>query len=108
MPPMLSDQQKSRGARAILGWTQKDLAKVSGVSFQTICTFENSQHALHPNNLSAVWKAFTNAGIQFTNYTVGFGNSEEANVQVAGGPEPVDDPRRPDQHAELSEPATTG
>lgn len=103
MPPMLSDQQKSRGARAILGWTQKDLAKVSGVSFQTICTFENSQHALHPNNLIAVWKAFTNAGIRFTDHTVGLSGGA-----VAGGPEPVDDPRRPDQHVELSEPATTG
>lgn len=54
-----------RAARALLGWSQKELARLTGVSAATIRNFENSQRALMPANAAAIESAFAQAGIEF-------------------------------------------
>jgi transcriptional regulator with XRE-family HTH domain len=52
-----------RAARALLGWTQPDLAKRSGVSANTISGFEKGATAPIPANLAALVRAFQAAGV---------------------------------------------
>lgn len=47
-----------RAARALLGWSQKELARLTGVSAATIRNFENGQRALMPANAAAIESAF--------------------------------------------------
>jgi transcriptional regulator with XRE-family HTH domain len=57
--------EQIRAARAILGWSQDELASAAHVSKPTIADFE--RHAREPmvNNLSAIRRACEEAGIQF-------------------------------------------
>jgi len=66
----LSDAQKFRAARAILDWSQQDLADYAGISPGAINTFERGKRKLHPNNKYACLRAFTDAGITFTDMTI--------------------------------------
>lgn len=61
----LTDPQKFRGARAVLDWTQDELAERAGVSKATISYFEKGTRAMLHNNKMACWKAFFAAGISF-------------------------------------------
>ncbi len=54
-----------RAARALLKWTQDDLAKKSGVSAVTIRKFENGRSAAHLGTLTLLNQAFEAAGIEF-------------------------------------------
>lgn len=66
----LTDQQKSRGARSIIGWSQTDLARASGVATITVSNFERGTHYMIRNNKLAVWKAFADAGVVFTDNAI--------------------------------------
>lgn len=57
--------EQIRAARAILGWSQDDLASAANVSKPTVADFE--RHAREPmvNNLLAIRRACEDAGIQF-------------------------------------------
>ena len=70
--PTLSDQQKFKAARVILGWTQKDLAARAEIGQNTVVAFELGTRAMMPKNKQACWEVFHNAGILFTDYAVGF------------------------------------
>jgi transcriptional regulator with XRE-family HTH domain len=52
-----------RAARALLGWAQPDLAARSGVSGNTISSFEKGATSPIPANLAALVAAFTAAGV---------------------------------------------
>jgi hypothetical protein len=57
--------EQVRAARAFLGWTQVDLGKAAGLSFETIRNFETSCFPLSPLGHAAVRKAFKKAGVEF-------------------------------------------
>lgn len=54
-----------RAARALLGWTQQELAARANVSPSTIADFERGKRSPVPNNLEAVRSALENGGITF-------------------------------------------
>lgn len=53
-----------RAARALLGWTQDDLAERAEVSRGTIRGFESGQHALQRATSAAVCRALEAAGVR--------------------------------------------
>lgn len=61
---MISTEQ-CRGARAMLGWSQGQLAEAAGVSRATVVDFERGVRVPHRNNLSAIRRALETAGIIF-------------------------------------------
>jgi transcriptional regulator with XRE-family HTH domain len=54
-----------RAARALLGWTQKELAAQSGLSEMAIKNLERQQSDPRSSTLAAIVKAFDNAGVVF-------------------------------------------
>ncbi|MGV1768230.1 helix-turn-helix transcriptional regulator [Rhizobium rhizogenes] len=57
--------EQCRGARAMLGWSQAELAKAANVSRQTVADFERGAHIPISNNLASMITAFQEAGIEF-------------------------------------------
>ncbi|WP_280953094.1 helix-turn-helix transcriptional regulator [Mesorhizobium sp. WSM3864] len=57
--------EQCRGARAMLGWSQAELADAAGVSRATVVDFERGLRVPHRNNLIAIREAFEAAGIEF-------------------------------------------
>src|SRR3546814_17573938 len=55
--------KQCRAARGVLGWEQKDLARESLVSDQTIRRFEKDQHTPKPATLLLLRLAFERDGI---------------------------------------------
>nr|WP_280985129.1 helix-turn-helix transcriptional regulator [Gluconobacter morbifer] len=54
-----------RGARAMLGISQTELAEAASVSRQTIVDFERGARTPYANNLAALRKALEAAGVEF-------------------------------------------
>lgn len=54
-----------RGARAMLGLSQKALASRSGVGERTLVEFEKNQSRPLPRTLDALRRALESAGIEF-------------------------------------------
>ncbi|ARP67166.1 helix-turn-helix transcriptional regulator [Mesorhizobium sp. B2-5-9] len=54
-----------RAARALLAWSQHDLAKQAGVATSTVADFERGQRIPVANNAQAIRTALENAGIRF-------------------------------------------
>ena len=65
MQKILSEQVKA--ARYLLGWEQKKLAEVSGVSLPTIGRLESQPGPLtaYESTVSAIRTALENAGVEF-------------------------------------------
>lgn len=61
---MLTPAQ-SRAARALLNWSQPQLAEASGTSVSTIRDFETGKRTPIANNLAAIRQALEAAGVQF-------------------------------------------
>jgi transcriptional regulator with XRE-family HTH domain len=59
---MLSPEQ-CRAARALLDWTQEELAERAGVSRSTVRGFENGQHELHRASTVVIRTALEQAGV---------------------------------------------
>ena len=57
--------EQCRGARAMLGWSQDDLAKAAFVGRQTVTDFERGARVPISNNLVSIRRAFERAGIEF-------------------------------------------
>jgi DNA-binding XRE family transcriptional regulator len=55
-----------RAARALLEWTQGDLAKRVGIALRTVRDFENGKRTPLPIVRSSILQAFEQAGIEFT------------------------------------------
>jgi DNA-binding XRE family transcriptional regulator len=56
---------QSRGARAMLGWSQATLAKAASVAQQTVVDFERGARTPYRNNLAAIQRALEAAGVEF-------------------------------------------
>jgi transcriptional regulator with XRE-family HTH domain len=54
-----------RGARAMIGWSQRELAEAAKVARQTVVDFERGAHTPYPNNLAAIRAALEAAGVEF-------------------------------------------
>jgi len=62
-----------RAGRALLDWTQEDLATASGVSRSTVREFENGHHYLHAASEAAIIAALVDAGVTLVSLSEGPG-----------------------------------
>jgi transcriptional regulator with XRE-family HTH domain len=56
---------QSRAARALIEWSQEELAANANLSLSTIRDFEKSRRLPHVNNLAAIRRALEDAGVVF-------------------------------------------
>jgi transcriptional regulator with XRE-family HTH domain len=56
-----------RAARAMIGWSQDQLATASKVAKATIANFEAGTREPYPRTLKDIWEALEAAGVEFTN-----------------------------------------
>lgn len=56
---------QSRAGRALVNWSQPELAAASGCSVSTIRDFETSKRVPIANNLAALRSALESAGVNF-------------------------------------------
>ena len=61
---MISPNQ-CKAARALLGWTQEQLAVTAGIGISTVREFELGQRKPIARNRQAILDAFSAAGIEF-------------------------------------------
>ena len=59
--------EQCREARALLAWTDEDLAKQARCSRATVVNFERTVGRPHPEAAAALRSAFEQAGVEFTN-----------------------------------------
>jgi transcriptional regulator with XRE-family HTH domain len=57
--------EQCRAGRALLDWSQEDLAQRSQVAARTVRYFEKGERELIPGNIAALRRAFENAGVVF-------------------------------------------
>ena len=57
--------EQCRAARALLNWSQPDLAEAAGTARGTIANFERGASVPHPNNLTDIRTALEAAGVEF-------------------------------------------
>lgn len=57
--------RQCKAARALLGWTQRQLAAAAGVAAPTVATFESGSSVPMPQNLQAIRRALEEGGIEF-------------------------------------------
>jgi transcriptional regulator with XRE-family HTH domain len=62
-----------RAARALLNWTQEDLARRASVTPQTVRLFESGGSRPYRTTLAEIQRAFENAGIVFLETDAGKG-----------------------------------
>ena len=58
--------EQVRSARALLQWSQADLAHRADVAVSTIADFEKGQRVSIPNNISAIQQALESVGVRFS------------------------------------------
>jgi transcriptional regulator with XRE-family HTH domain len=56
-----------RGARALLDWTQPDLARAAGLGISTVIDYERERRRVSEVATSAIKSALEQQGIKFTN-----------------------------------------
>jgi len=54
-----------RAARALLGWTQPQLAKAAGFGLSTIVDFEKERRTISAAAVTAITVALENSGVEF-------------------------------------------
>ncbi|KZC15892.1 XRE family transcriptional regulator [Rhodanobacter sp. FW510-R12] len=64
-PPADLSPKHVRAARALLAWSQQELAKAAGVATSTVADFERGQRTPVANNAQAIRGALEGAGIRF-------------------------------------------
>lgn len=62
---MLITAEQCRAARALLGWSQDDLASQSTVAKPTIAGFESGRRQPYPRTLADLRRALEAAGVTF-------------------------------------------
>lgn len=77
---MLTPAQ-SRAARALINWSQTQLAEASGTGVSTIRDFETGKRTPIANNLAAIRAALESAGVIFVAE-----NGEGPGVRLRKGP----------------------
>lgn len=53
-----------RAARALIDWSQDDLARASGIARKTIANFEGEKRAAHDETLAALQEVLDKAGVE--------------------------------------------
>jgi transcriptional regulator with XRE-family HTH domain len=56
-----------RAARALLDWTQPQLAEAAGLGLSTVVDFERSRRAVSAEAIQAISRALEAGGVEFTN-----------------------------------------
>src|ERR1700722_4887730 len=64
-PPVDLPPKLVRAARALLAWSQKDLARAASVATSTVADFERGQRTPVANNAQAIRGALEGAGVHF-------------------------------------------
>ncbi len=77
--------EQCRAARGWLDWPQQELAKRSNVGLSTIRQFENGIRTPIANNLSAMRRAFKEAGISLTDEPAGISYAESSRSSDTNG-----------------------
>lgn len=62
---MSISRSQCRSARALLDWTQSDLARASAIALRTILDFESGKRTPYKGTLLLLRQAFEAAGIEF-------------------------------------------
>lgn len=75
---MISPRQ-CKAARALLGWTQADLAEAAKIPMDTISRFENGKSDTRGNALIEIQKALRRGGVKLLNAE----GSEGEGVRIA-------------------------
>ena len=57
--------EQSRAARALIDWTQRELATRAGIGISTVQNFEGGLRKPHDNHIKAMRIAFEQAGVIF-------------------------------------------
>ncbi|ASS60325.1 XRE family transcriptional regulator (plasmid) [Rhizobium leguminosarum bv. viciae] len=65
IPPFVLIPKHVRAARALLAWSQNELAKAAGIATSTVADFERGQRTPVPNNAQAIRTALEAEGISF-------------------------------------------
>lgn len=63
--------RQMRAARALLGWTQQELADHSGVSLSTLNRFERDSGSPNLTSLRQIFQCFQKAGVAFAQHEDG-------------------------------------
>lgn len=99
--------EQCRAARALLDWTQADLAEKADVSRSTIRDFEGGRHDLHRASEAQIRRALESGGVVFVDFAeVGPGvclrggekSAPTSAVPPPGAPAPDPDPEPPVLH----------
>jgi transcriptional regulator with XRE-family HTH domain len=59
--------EQCRAGRALLNWSQEELAKRARVAKQTLADFERGARSPYPRTLADIREALESEGVQFTN-----------------------------------------
>jgi transcriptional regulator with XRE-family HTH domain len=59
------NSHQCRAGRALLKWSQTQLAETAGVSLSTVNDFEIDKREPRSDNLAAIRRAFEEAGVEF-------------------------------------------
>jgi transcriptional regulator with XRE-family HTH domain len=59
------NSQQCRAARALLKWSQTQLAESSGVALSTVAEFEIDKREPRDDNATAIRRALEDAGVEF-------------------------------------------
>src|SRR5579859_6412150 len=62
---LLSANTRVKAARALLGWSQQDLAQQAGIAVSTVADFERGERTPVPANMDAIISALKTGGITF-------------------------------------------
>ena len=65
LPPIDLSAKQIRAARALLAWSQQELAKRASVAASTVADFERGHRTPIPNNAEAIRTALERAGVSF-------------------------------------------
>lgn len=78
-----------RAARALLAWSQQDLATAAGVATSTIADFERGKRTPVANNMQSIRNALEGAGICFTVNGPVIGSTMRANTPTGQSTRPI-------------------
>lgn len=56
-----------RAARALLDWTQTEMAAAAGLGLSTVVDFERERRQVSDDAITAMRRALEKAGVEFTN-----------------------------------------
>ena len=56
-----------RAARALLDWTQPDLAQASSLGLSTVVDYERERRQVSDDAVAAIQRSLEKAGVEFTN-----------------------------------------